>query len=208
LLLKLLIASVDGPDMDGSALFQSVLNPRENLLWVGAPPYVSGRRLGALAIGLLSAFTVAIFLSNAPIPHNMGFQRTAGLIFGVGLFCSIPLTLIWFSLRGDRTKAYALTDQRLLMTAGPRREDVRMVALMALAPVEVMQRPKHDKVVQFSLQGAGLMRYAQPIWTCLDSGRVDAWSESTWYVRDADAVRKLIEDARTVAIAAPSPASP
>jgi hypothetical protein len=82
------------------------------------------------------------------------------------------------------------------MLVGPRREDVRMVALTPLAPVEVMRRPKHDKMVQFSLKGTGLLRYAQPIWTCLDSGRVDAWSDSTWYVDDPDAVRKLIEDTR------------
>src|ERR1700719_2113570 len=73
-----------------------------------------------------------------PILPHMGFQRMAGLVFGVALFCTIPFSLIRFSLCGDRTKAFALTDHRLLMTVGPRREDVRMVALMALAPVEVM----------------------------------------------------------------------
>jgi hypothetical protein len=37
------------------------------------------------------------------------------------------------------------------MTVGPRREDVRMVALTALAPVGIMRRPKHDAMLQFSL---------------------------------------------------------
>jgi hypothetical protein len=155
LLLKLLIESVDSSDMDGRALFQSVLNPRENLLWIGEPPCASGRRLGAAAIGLLFVFTVALFFRNAPIPPHMGFQRMAGLVFGVALFCTIPFSLIQFSLRGDRTKSFALTDYRLLMTVGPRREDVRMVALMALAPVEVMRdsRGRHDKMLRFSLPG-------------------------------------------------------
>lgn len=198
LLLKLLVEPVDSSDMDGRALFQSVLNPRENLLWIGEPPCASGRRLGAAAIGLLFVFTVALFFRNAPIPPHMGFQRIAGLVFGVALFCTIPFSLIRFSLRGDRTKAFALTDHRLLMTVGPGREDVRMVALKALAPVEVMRdsRGRHDKMLRFSLPGT---RYVRPIWTCLDSGRADAWSESSWYVDDPDAVRKLIEDARIAA---------
>jgi hypothetical protein len=185
--------------MDGRALFQSVLNPREKLLWIGEPPCASGRRLGAVAIGLLFVFTVALFFKNAPIPPHMGFQRTAGLFFGVALFCTIPISLIRFGLRGDRTKAYALTDQRLLMMVGPGREDVRMVALTALAPVEVIRQPKHDKMVQFRRPGTGLLD-ARPIWTCLDNGRVDAWSDSRWYVDDPDAVRKLIEDARLAAV--------
>jgi hypothetical protein len=185
--------------MNGRALFQRVLNPRENLLWIGKPPCASRRRLGAVAIGLLFVFTVALFFRNAPIPPHMGFQRTAELFFGVALFCTIPFSLIRFGLRGDRAKAYALTNQRLLMTVGPRREDVRMVALAALAPVEIMRRPKHDKMVQFSLTGTGLLRYAQPIWTRLDNGRADAWSDSSWYVDDPVAVQKLIEDARIAA---------
>jgi hypothetical protein len=82
---------------------------------------------------------------------------------------------------------------------GPRREDVRMVALTALAPVELMRQPKHDKMVQFSLTGTGLLRYAQPIWRCLDSGQVDKRSDSSWYVDDPDAARKLIKDARIAA---------
>jgi hypothetical protein len=181
--------------MDGRAIFQSVLNPRENLLWVGEPPFASGRRLVAVAIGLLFVFTVSLFLRNAPLPPHMGFQRMAGLVFAVALFSTIPLSLIWFGLRGDRTKAYALTNQRLLMMVGPRREDVRMVALTSLAPVEVMRRPKHDKMLRFSLPGGGL----RPVWTFLDSGTVDTWSDSRWYVNDPDTVRKLIEDARIVA---------
>ena len=185
--------------MDGRSLFQSVLNPRENLLWVGEPPCASGRRIGAVGIGLLFVFTVALFFRNGPIPPHMGFQRTAALFFGVALFCMTPLFVIRFGLRGDRTKAYALTDQRLLITVGPRREDVRMVALTALAPVEVMRQPNHDEMVRLSLTGTGLLRYAQPIWTRIDSRRVDTWSDSSWYVDDPDAVRKLIEDARLAA---------
>ena len=185
--------------MDGRALFQSVLNPRENLLWLGEPPCASGRRLGAVVIGLLFVFTVALFFRNAPIPPHMGFQRTAGLVFGVALFCTIPFSLIRFGLRGDRTKAYALTDQRLLMTVGPRREDVRMVALTALAPVEVKRQPKHDKMVEFSLPGTGLMHYGMSIWTCLDSGKIDKWSDSSWYVDDPKAVQQMIEDAKIAA---------
>jgi hypothetical protein len=56
------------------------------------------------------------------------------------------------------------------MTMGPRRDDVRMVALTTLAPAEVRRQPKHDKMVEFGLTRTGLLRYAQPIWTCLDSG--------------------------------------
>jgi len=79
----------------------------------------------------------------------------AGLVFGVALFCTIPFSLIRFSLCGDRTKAFALTDHRLLMTVGPQREDVRTVALMALAPVEVVRdsRGRHDKMLRFQPAG-------------------------------------------------------
>lgn len=184
--------------MDGRALFQSVLNPREKLLWIGEPPCASGRRLGAIAIGLLFVFTAALFFRTTPIPPHMGFQRTAGLIFGVALFCTIPFSLIRFGLRGDRSKAYALTDQRLLMMLGPRREDLRVVALTALAPVRVLRLPKHDPMVQFRLQGKALLE--RSIWTCLDTGQMDLWSDSRWYVDDPDTVRKLIEDARVAAI--------
>jgi len=168
-------------------------------VWIGEPPCATGRRLGAVAIGLLFVFTVALFFWTAPLPAHLGFRRTAGLFFGVALYCTIPFSLIRFGLRGDRTKAYALTDQRLLIMVGLRREDLRMVALKALAPVEIMRQPKHDKMVQFSLTGTGLLRYAQPIWRCLDSGQVDKRSDSSWYVDDPDAARKLIKDARIAA---------
>jgi hypothetical protein len=187
--------------MEARALFQSVLSPREKLLWIGEPPWATGRRLGAVAIGLLFVFTVALFFWIAPLPDHLGFRRTAGLFLGVALYCTVPFSLIRFGLCGDRTKAYALTDQRLLIMVGPRREDVRMIALTALAPVEIMRQPKHDKMVQFSLTGTGLLRYAHPIWRCLDSGRVDTWSDSNWYVDDPEAVRKLIEGARIAAAA-------
>ena len=75
---------------------------------------------------------------------------------------------------------------------GPRREDFRMVALTALAGA-VLRLPKHDPMVQFRLQRKALL--ARPVWTCLDSGQVDLWSDSRWYVDDPDTVRKLIEDA-------------
>jgi hypothetical protein len=65
----------------------------------------------AIAIGLLLVLTVALFFRTTPIPPHMGFHRTAGLIFGVTLFCTIPFSLIRFGLRGDRSKAYALIDQ-------------------------------------------------------------------------------------------------
>jgi hypothetical protein len=182
--------------MDGRALFQSVLNPREKLLWIGEPPCASGRRLGAIAIGLLFVFTVVLFFRTTPIPAHMGFQRTAGLFFGVALFCTIPFSLIRFGLRGDRSKAYALTDQRLLMMVGSRREDLRQVALTALAPVRVLRLPKHDPMVQFRLQGAALL---EPVWVRLANGQVDLWSDSRWYVDNPDTVQKLIEDARVAA---------
>jgi len=51
---------------------------------------------------------------------------------------------------------------------GPRRGDVRLVALTALAPAVVIRHPKHDKMIQLSLTGRGLLRYAQPIWKCID----------------------------------------
>src|SRR5437870_310460 len=91
--------------MDGRALFQSVLNPRENLLWVGEPPCASGRRIGAVAIGLLFVFTVALFFWNAPIPPHIGFQRTAALFFGVALFCMTPFFCdsVWSARRSDKS---------------------------------------------------------------------------------------------------------
>jgi len=196
--------------MDGRVLFQSVLNPQENLLWVGEPPFAAGRRIGAVAIGLLFVFTVAIFFITFPVPHHMGFRRTAGLVFGVALFCTIPFSLIRFGLRGDRIKAYALTNQRLLITVGHRNEDVRMVTLTALAPVHVTgySYPSHDKMVQFSLSATGSPYLSRPIWVRLDNMRVDSWIGPTWYVDDPDAVRKLIEDARITAAGSSTPLLP
>jgi len=48
--------------------------------------------------------------------------------------------------------------------------------IAALAPVELMRLKNHDKMVQFSLARRGLLHCAQPIWTCLYRGRMDAWS--------------------------------
>jgi hypothetical protein len=91
--------------MDGGALFRSVLNPRENLLSIGGPPCASGRRLGAVAIGLLFVFTVALFFKHAPIPPQMGFQRTAGLVFrcGVFLYDSVFPDSVWSARRPDES---------------------------------------------------------------------------------------------------------
>src|SRR5258706_27308 len=51
---------------------------------------------------------------------------------------------------------------------GPRRGDVRLVALTGIAPAVVIGYPKYDKMLQLSLTGRGLLRYAQPIWKCID----------------------------------------
>jgi hypothetical protein len=107
--LKRVNECADLPGMDGRAIFQSVLNPREKLLWIGEPPFTSGRRLGAVAIGLLFVFTVSLFLKGAPIPPHMGFQRTAGLVLGVALFFTIPFSLIWFWSAGRPDQSITLS---------------------------------------------------------------------------------------------------
>ena len=170
--------------MDESALFRSVLQAGEVLLWCGGPPYISGRRLAAFGIGTVMLCLPVVFLLTAPIPPH---ANIAVLITGILVFCAVPISMVRFAFKGDRVKAYAVTDQRLLLALGPRRTDLRAVALRDLDPVTLTRPSRSDRKLQFQPRGSTGKSIPDPLWI--------------WYVRDPVELRELIEQARLSALA-------
>jgi hypothetical protein len=126
-----------------------------------------------------------------PVPFDLELVSAAGVALsiavGVHLGCKIR--------RMFRT-VYALTDRRLLIAVGPRRDKIRVVALSALAPVGFVRTPNSGLMLNFTVRGAVSPGQSQPpVWKFLESGQADTWSPR-WLVRDPERVRQLIEDAR------------
>lgn len=171
--------------MDGSVLFETVLDPGERLLWSGQPRKYTlcfaGLNFVALAVGLGYVFTKTLGMQAAPLPVVL---KTELVLVGT-MFATVGYLLISRLLRAWNT-AYGLTDRRLLMAVGPSRHAIRTVSLAELDPVVTEYRPKVGKVLVVSRRGAC---HPNP-------------SRFVWAVRDVEGVRKLIETARTVATTA------
>jgi hypothetical protein len=185
--------------MDGAALFQKVLDPGERLLWTGQPRLVPLWKAGLQYLAMLAGFGFVLrqlLMDRAePLPPFLEVELTVLLAL-----CGIPGFFLLRQIRRARSTAYALTDRRLFIAVGPRREKIRTVALSAIAPVGVVRHLKSGKVLFFcargneSLPNGGQM----PVWTFLTSGVTDKWTP-VWNVRDPEYVQQLIESARNAA---------
>jgi hypothetical protein len=119
-----------------------VLNPGERMVWSHQrQPIFSRSLLTRLAIVASVLWFVAFMLL-----HDVSLKgQQRPLWLRVELFCSagwffiLPVFLCWLDLRLARNTAYALTDRRLLLALGPRRKDIRAVALTALGRVESLE---------------------------------------------------------------------
>jgi hypothetical protein len=168
--------------MDGSSLFQIMLDPGERLLWTGQPRKyalsVAGLNFVVLAVGVAWVFMKTLGLQPAPLPLVLKIE----LVLVAAMFAWVGYLLVSRLLRGWKT-AYALTDRRLLMAVGLSREKIRTVPLAELADVKTEYRPKVGKVLVLDRRGSG---HPNP-------------EKLVWAVRDVERVRTLIEAARTTA---------
>lgn len=166
--------------MDGSALFEGLLDPGERLLWSGQPRKrvfaVAGINFAILAAGLGYVFGKMQGLEKAPLPPVLEFQLAlvGVMLMAAGYLLGTRIFRAW-------TTAYAVTDRRLLAAMG---RQCRTVPLAELDTIKTEYRPKMGKVLFFRRQGA-----VRPI---------------VWPVSDVEQVRELIENARS---AASSPAA-
>jgi hypothetical protein len=182
--------------MDSSALFQTVLNPGERLLWTGQK-----QRLMACMLAFLYIFAtveivrtygiVASKVGRFPVFLQLELIALAGMFVAAGVFLGGRIWRLW-------NTAYAVTNHRLLVAVGAGRENIRTVALEALDPVRIVLLPKSGKWLLFCLRGTFDMPKEQrpPVWKFLVSGQPDN-RNSKWLVRDPERVRDLIETART-----------
>jgi len=164
--------------MDGSALFAPVLEAGERLLWSGEPRKlifaVAAFNFAILTVGLGYIFGKIHRLQTAPLPRVLEFE----LVLVAIMLVAVAYMLGTRIFRAWKT-AYAVTDRRLLTALGPDRSHIRSVLLADLDAVKVEYRPKMGKVLLFRRRG-GLRPWV-------------------WAVGDVDAVRQLIESARTAA---------
>ena len=180
--------------MDGTALFQSVLSPGEHLLWTGQPRKDNLIWAG-VRYGILVAFvgkTIQLVWGMRPDPMPVLLQSELTLLAVIlaigGGYLGYLIHRTWFT-------AYAVTDRRLLMAVGRRRDRIRNVALADLAPVRVVFRPRVGKMLLFCkldwTKGSG----SAQVWTFVESGEADTWKRP-WTPFEAESAAKLIETAR------------
>jgi len=164
--------------MDGSALFASLLDPGERLLWTGEPRKlifaVAGGNFAILTVGLGYLFGKLLRLQRTPLPLVLELELVlvGFMLVGVGYMLGTRILRAWKT-------AYALTDRRLLTVVGWKRNQMRSVPLADLDAVKTEYRPKMGKVLLLRPRGA-----SKP------------W---VWAVGDVNGVRHLIESARSAA---------
>jgi hypothetical protein len=179
--------------MDGTVLFQSVLEPGERLVWTGRYSRTPAGHILSLLIGVVlmtvvvNTFRKVIAARTEPLP--MLLQVELGALAVLILFMMLWPFRQYFKMK---EAAYAVTDRRLLVAVGPEREKMREVALNALNPVKVMQT-RGLKVVFLTLRGQG---ETAPVWTFLGSGAIDKWGSHSWHVDDPESVCQVIETTR------------
>jgi hypothetical protein len=186
--------------MDCVALFNGVLDPGERLVWSYQPRQRSNHpqlRFAIVAfLPWLGSLTLIwdVFGNGArPLPSGL----RALLLCVAGYFFALPLLLNAWSRRWAQHTAYALTSQRLLMAVGPRREDVRAIALTALGRVQMVNNQGVGKSLLLS---ARLPRKSffgpRSEWTIPATGKIDTWASPYWRVDDPPSVQEMLENAR------------
>jgi hypothetical protein len=167
--------------MDRSALFETLLDPGERILWSGQPRRlifaVAGLNFAVLTVGLGYIFGKMQRLQTAPLPAVLELELAlvAFMLVAVGWMLGMRIFRAW-------NTSYAVTDRRLLTALGLNRTQVRTVPLADLDTVKTEYRPKMGKVLLFHRRGGS--------------------KTFIWAVSDVEQVRKLIEAARTVLCAA------
>ena len=105
--------------MDGRAIFQSVLDPGERLVWAGEPKQTRRSLAAGLPIfaiflfGFGVAFRAALTHWNGPFPAYLRVE-----LAGLAVFLCFPIFWFWYQLNQRRNTAYALTNRRLLVAVG------------------------------------------------------------------------------------------
>jgi hypothetical protein len=164
--------------MDGSALFEAVLDPGERLLWSGQPRKlilgVAGFNFAILTVGLGYIFGKLQRLQTAPLPFvlEMELVLVAFMLLAAGYLLGKRIFRGWIT-------AYAVTDHRLLMALGAHRDRIRSMPLDELDAVKTEYRPRMGKVLSFRRRG-----YSKP------------W---VWVIGDVEQARNLIETSRNAA---------
>jgi hypothetical protein len=171
-------------DMDGTELFQSVLAPGESLLW-------TGQRAGAvrdtivgllipviMTVGLIRVFAKVSGYWTGPLPLYLRLEF--GLIVALLV---LPWILAWRQFRRAKDTAYAVTERRLMVAAGPEREKIREVSLQAVDRVRI-RNDRRGRGLYFGLRG---------------KPENVVWAGSGWRVEDPQAVQKMVEEARDAA---------
>jgi hypothetical protein len=182
--------------MDGSALFQKVLNPGERLLWTGRSRRDSACMLAFLYIFITVEIVrtyriVAPKVSPLPVYLQLELIALAGMFVAAGVFLGRRIWRAW-------NTAYCLSDRRLFVAVGARRENISTVTLESLDPVRVAIVRRAGRSLLFCLRGTSGMPREQwpPVWKSLVTGQPVKGS-AMWRVSDPVRVGKLIESART-----------
>lgn len=164
--------------MEGAALFETVLDPGERLLWSGQPRKpafaMAGLNFAILTAGLGYVFGKIHRSQTAPMPPALELQLilVALMLVAAGYLLGTRIFRAWKT-------AYAVTDRRLLAAMAPNRHQIRAVSLADLDVVKTEYRPKMGKVLLFRRQGS-----VRPF---------------VWAVSDVEQVRQLIEAAQAAA---------
>jgi hypothetical protein len=100
-----------------------------------------------------------------------------------------------FLLRRTWSTAYAVTDQRLLIAVGQRRDRIRNIALADLALVRIVARPRVGKMLFFYKIPPALRSGPAGVFTLLETAESLSW-KPPWTPSDAESVGQVIETAR------------
>jgi hypothetical protein len=79
------------------------------------------------------------------------------------------------------------------MTVGPRRQDIRSLALTELGRVSIV--PYRRLLLSWRLPGEAPFG-PRSIWTKPDTGKIDRWAQPYWQVPNPEAVQEMLENAR------------
>lgn len=177
--------------MDVLTAIENVLDPEERLIWATTPPNQQG-----LTVDKVWLVFLLILISVGTI-----FQRPLATLLNpfpfylqLEIMCipALQVFVLWYFLHLDRRVSYAVTNKRLFIAVGTKRENVRTIDLAALGQVRIVSTRSGRKALRFRLRGNDKDKSA---WKFLDSGKDDRWV-SAWIVDDAESVLQLIEAAR------------
>jgi hypothetical protein len=185
--------------MDAQGLFKSVLKSGERLMWSYQPQLrPAGLRRFAVVTSLLWLGSLMLLRRiSARGQHAVPTWLQVEVSCVAGFFFALPLLLFWLKLQWAEKTAYALTDRRVLMAVGPRREDVREVALTALGRVQLVNSRGGGKELLLNLRLPKRTFFGpKSVWTFPDSARADLSASPYLHVHDPAAVRDLLEEAR------------